>query len=209
MRFSLISIRRSHACGVIFMGGLVGSVVGRTDGGPDLSDGGSGMRQANSVLLLGSNSALMEFVAYRLRRDARLSIVCNACSPNQGIEIAAEPETIDLALIDLDVMDGCCADFVRTLRTMQPQCRVVLLSAVVGPAQLAMALDVRASALVWKSELPDTLGEAVCEALEGGVWLPESARSQIVVDSIGARLDPPSAEDQRELVDVRSRPSKL
>jgi DNA-binding NarL/FixJ family response regulator len=141
-----------------------------------------------SIILLGNNSALMEFVAERLRDEARFAVLGIADSPSQAVEMAAGPEDIDLAVIDLDVMNGCCAGFVRRLRALRPRCRVILLSCASEQSQLASTLDMRADALVLKSELADTLGLAVREAMAGGVWFPESVRDRIIVDSAGPSL---------------------
>ncbi len=167
------------------------------------------MGQAINVILLGNNSAFMEFVAHRLRADSRLSIIGIAWSPSRAIEMASRAEVVGLAVIDLDVMNGCCPAFVQALRAIQPQCRVVLLSAATDHVELSLMLDLWASALVSKSELLDTLDKAVCEALQGGVWFPESVRARIVVDSIGPRLGHPHAKRRPQSVIARTSPSML
>jgi len=151
----------------------------------------------------------MQFVADRLKNEPQFAVLGVAGSPARAAEIVAASETVDVAVIDLDVMNGCCAGFVQRLRAIQPRCRVVLLSGTVEQSQLASTLGMRADALVLKSELSDTLGQAIHEAMAGGVWFPESARDRIVVGATGASpRDADEAGGDHSLIALAS-PSRL
>lgn len=144
-----------------------------------------------NVLLFGNHYLLLEFVASWLRMQSGLSIIGVARTPAKALEIAAQLPSLDVVLADVDMAADSCRAFVKTLKTVQPDCRLVFLSAMPEDRHLELVLESRASALLLKSDLPRTILTAMREVLRGGVWFPEGVRARMIVDSAGVKLAQP------------------
>jgi DNA-binding NarL/FixJ family response regulator len=80
------------------------------------------------VLLLDDHTSFRELLALRLAREPDLAVVVEASSLAEGRQAVSQVEA-DVALIDLDLPDGSGVEFIRDIRTVNPQAQAVLLTA--------------------------------------------------------------------------------
>jgi DNA-binding NarL/FixJ family response regulator len=119
-------------------------------------------------------AAIREFLA----RDPVLEVVAEAGSLAEATERLAH-HTFDVAIVDLVLPDGRGFAFVNRLVTAQPDCKVLALSGVDDPTQMAAMLRSGASGYVLKTQPVDEIIEALRRVLRGARSVPAASRDQI------------------------------
>lgn len=87
--------------------------------------------------------------------------------------------TVDLAIIDMVLPEGRAVPLVDYLRTAQPGCRVLAISGVDEPTQMAEMLRAGASGFALKTQPVKEIVDALRAVLEGGRSVPAAARQQV------------------------------
>jgi RNA polymerase sigma factor (sigma-70 family) len=118
-------------------------------GGAQLTDAAEADEQVPvKVLLVDDHAAFRQPLAFMLARDAAIEVVAQAGSVIEAEAHLAEP---DVAVIDLHLPDGDGTDIIRRLRSVNPHCRVLLLTASSGRDEMARAVEAGADGVLHKS----------------------------------------------------------
>jgi DNA-binding NarL/FixJ family response regulator len=87
--------------------------------------------------------------------------------------VAAHPEA-ELTLLDLNMPGAHGFSSLVFMRAQHPGVPVVVVSAAEAPEVVRRAQDFGASGFIPKSASIDTIGTAIHQVLDGGVWFPEA-----------------------------------
>lgn len=113
-----------------------------------------------------------------LARHPDFEVVADVGSVAEAIAWAAN-HTIDAAIVDIVLPEGRGVSFVRHLRAAQPNCKVLAVSGIEEPTQMAEMLRAGASGFALKSQPPSEILDALRAVLGGGRSVPAGARDQI------------------------------
>jgi two-component system nitrate/nitrite response regulator NarL len=119
------------------------------------------------VLLLDDHSSFRQPLAFMMQREPDLEVVAQAGSLAEGRRVLKDVKEVDVAVVDLDLPDGNGADFVRDLRTANPQGMVMVLTASKERVQIARAVEAGASGVMHKSASISEIIDAVRRLSEG------------------------------------------
>ena len=123
------------------------------------------------VLLVDDHAAFRQPLAFMLGRDPVIQVVAQAGSVSEAEPLLSDP---DVAVVDLHLPDGDGTDVIRLLRTVNPHCRVLLLTASSGRDEMARAVEAGADGVLHKSSsVTDVLG-AIHTLASGGSLLSQS-----------------------------------
>ena len=113
-----------------------------------------------------------------LARQPELEVVADVGSVAEAITYIAD-HPIDAAIVDIVLPDGRGVTFVRRLRIEQPNCKVLAVSGIEEPTQMAEMLRAGASGFALKSQPAGEIVEALRSVLGGGRSVPAAVRGQI------------------------------
>jgi DNA-binding NarL/FixJ family response regulator len=119
------------------------------------------------VLLVDDHSSFRQPLAFMMQREPDLDVVAQAGSLAEGRRVLKNAKDVEVALVDLDLPDGNGADFVRDLRTANPQGMVMVLTASKDRIQIARAVEAGAAGVLHKSASIAEIIDAVRGLSEG------------------------------------------
>jgi DNA-binding NarL/FixJ family response regulator len=119
-------------------------------------------------------------------------------------EVLALDPLPDLLLLDLD-LGGGPADPEVAGRIQAAGCRVLVVSAMAEPADVAAMIDVGVSGFVSKREPPETLVQAITEVLADGTWTSPEVAALV----LGGPRRPALSEVQRRVLTLYASGMKL
>ena len=102
------------------------------------------------ILLVEDHTAFRQTLELAFSREADLRVVGQAGSLAEARARIA-PGSIDVAVLDLDLPDGNGASLIRDLHAANPRTEALVLTASVGPIDLARAIDAGASGVLHKT----------------------------------------------------------
>ncbi|HWQ54221.1 MAG TPA: ATP-binding protein [Bryobacteraceae bacterium] len=76
----------------------------------------------------------------------------------------------DLVLIDIDLAAGDCGDWLRRMRVLRPETRLIVITAESTPANVVCAIREQAFGYFTKPFSPEAVAELVAQALETPSW---------------------------------------
>lgn len=139
------------------------------------------------VLLVDDHALVRGALAERLGREPGLVVVGTAGTAEEALRKARESKP-HVVLTDIDMPGLDCFEAARRLIAMQPDVRVVFLSAFIHDRYVDEALAVKAHGYLTKSEPPERVVAAIREVASGGAYFSAEVRSRIVVEASGVRL---------------------
>ena len=95
--------------------------------------------------------------------------------------------------MDIDMPGLICFDAARRITALQPDARIIFLSAFLHDHYIDQALRAKARGYLTKREPPETVVAAILEVASGGAYFSEEIRSRIVVETGGTKLAERSA----------------
>ncbi|MGB2985201.1 MAG: response regulator transcription factor [Phycisphaerae bacterium] len=134
----------------------------------------------------------MGALAERLQREPGLAVVGTASTADEAIDKAIECHP-DVVLMDIDMPGLICFDAARRITALQPDARIIFLSAFLHDHYIDQALRAKARGYLTKREPPETVVAAILEVASGGAYFSEEIRSRIVVETGGTKLAERSA----------------
>jgi two-component system response regulator FimZ (fimbrial Z protein) len=139
----------------------------------------------------------------RLARQPEFDVVADAGSVAEAIAYLAH-HTFDVAIVGLVLPDGRGVAVIDHVVNVQPDCKVLGLSTVDDPTQMAEMLRAGASGFVLKSQCVDEVVEALHCVIAGGRSVPAAAREQIasLVDRADARSLERLTPQEREVFEL-------
>jgi two-component system nitrate/nitrite response regulator NarL len=118
-------------------------------------EAGSPPREVSRLLLVDDHASFLEPLAFMFEREPDFAVVGEAgtLAEARGLlrELAGSGEAVDVAVVDMNLPDGEGAELVGDLRTLRPNCAVLILSAMANPENLARAVEAGSSGLMHKS----------------------------------------------------------
>ena len=113
-----------------------------------------------------------------LERQAELEVVADVGSVAEAIGYVAD-HAIDAAIVDVVLPEARGATFVHHLRATQPRCKVLALSGVEEPTQMAEMLRAGAHGFALKSQPIGEILDALRSGLGGSRAVPAASREQL------------------------------
>jgi DNA-binding NarL/FixJ family response regulator len=126
--------------------------------------------QVARIVLVDDHATVRQALALVLDREPELEVVAQAGSISEVRGLSA-PE-FDLAIVDLGLPDGHGAEAITELRKLNPQGRMLVLSATSERTELAWAVEAGASGLLHKATPLEEVPRAVRRLLAGEALLP-------------------------------------
>jgi DNA-binding NarL/FixJ family response regulator len=144
------------------------------------------------VLIVDDHRLFTQALELLLRGEEDIRVLGSAATGEEALEFSRETE-IDVALVDIDLpgMDGVAVT--ARLREVQPDARVVVITAFQQPGVMTRALKAGASGYVMKTDLADTLVGAIRLAMAGSMVLPAGKLAPAVTPTAMSGPPPPDA----------------
>lgn len=139
------------------------------------------------ILVVDDHALVRGALSERLEREPAFSVVDTASDADEAISkaIASHPDVI---LMDIDMPGLICFDAARRIMALQPEVRIIFLSAFLHDHYIDQALRAKASGYLTKSEPPETVVRAIREVASGGAFFSDEVQARIMVDKTGANL---------------------
>ncbi len=149
------------------------------------------------VLLIDDHASFCQSLAFMMERETDLTVVAQAGSLAAGRHVLAQ---VDVAVVDLYLPDGNGVDLVGEVRAVNPQGKVMILTAARDPLLYAQAVEAGAAAVMHKSVPISDIIDAVrrlsageqllapTEALEMLRFLAEERKQDHAAHDAAARL---------------------
>ncbi|RKY21605.1 MAG: DNA-binding response regulator [Planctomycetota bacterium] len=150
------------------------------------------MSDVIGVLLVDDHALLRESLADRLATEPGLKVLGTASGAEDALELLDELRP-DVVLLDIDMPGTSCFDAARSIRSRQPQARVVFLSAFSNDRYIESALEAHATGYVTKDERPSVVIQAVRSAAADVAYFSPKIQARLVVDTDGLHLTGGSA----------------
>jgi DNA-binding NarL/FixJ family response regulator len=124
--------------------------------------------QSARIALIEDHATVRQALAFVLEREPELEIVAQAGSVAEARRFSAD---FDVAIVDLGLPDGHGTHAITELRTINPKCAVLVLTADPHRTQFARAVEAGACGVLHKSTPLEEVAEAVRRLLAGEALL--------------------------------------
>jgi PAS domain S-box-containing protein len=121
------------------------------------------------VLLVEDHASVRQAIASAFRREADFEVVGEAASLAEARELLND---VDVAVLDLGLPDGCGADLIHDLRTVNRRAQALVLSATLDRGEVARAVQSGAAGVLDKTASLDEVVDAVRRVSAGETLLP-------------------------------------
>lgn len=158
--------------------------------------------RAVRVMLVDDHALFRESLARLLATEPAIQVVAQCGTADEAYGIL-ERSAVDLVLLDFDLGDCDCTEFVRRAAAMGFQGKILLVTAGLPEVQAADLIRLGISGILTKHDPPALLSEAIQEVMKGKVWYTQqflqntvSAASGLHVPAQAIRL----TEREREVL---------
>jgi DNA-binding NarL/FixJ family response regulator len=151
------------------------------------------MRDLVRVLVVDDHEMFSEALALLFSTQANIELIARARDAEEGVALATS-ERPDVVLMDLDLpgMDGIEAT--KRVRSVSPDSKIVILTAIQSTAVIASALAAGACGYVPKTRAVDELLDLIHRAAAGEIVMPDS-QLPLIIDQLQSGREPaPVAE---------------
>jgi DNA-binding NarL/FixJ family response regulator len=124
--------------------------------------------QSARIVLIEDHATVRQALAFVLKQEPELEVVAQAGSLAEVRRFSAD---FDVAVVDLGLPDGHGAEVIRELRTINPKCAVLVLTAESHRTQFARAVEAGAGGVLHKSTPLEEVAEAVRRLMAGEALL--------------------------------------
>ncbi len=124
------------------------------------------------VLLVDDHTLFRESVARLLSAEAAIQIVADCGTIDQAYSILKN-NAVDLVLLDFDLGDQDCSEFVRSVAAAEFQGKILLVTAGVPELQAAEFIRRGISGIFLKHDSPALLSQAIRDVMNGKVWFSQ------------------------------------
>src|ERR1043166_8569936 len=126
-------------------------------------------------------------LALRLDHEPSFQVAGIGKTAQEAVALCME-HSPEVLLLDIDMPGMSCFDAARRIRKLRPRTKLIFVSGFWEDRFIEQALNAKAHGYVTKTELAETLVQAIKEVMAGGAFFSKEVQSRIVVDSRGARL---------------------
>jgi len=157
--------------------------MGQSAGSPSARPGRHGVLGVIRVALVDDHHLIREGLRLVLEGEPGFEIVGEAADHASAVELVVA-EHPDVLLLDLTFAEGDAIPLLRTLRTRQPDLRVIVLTMHTAPETVRQALAAGAAGYLVKGAQSRELIEAIRAVARGDRYLHSSVTGAVVEDSI-------------------------
>lgn len=139
-----------------------------------------------NIVLIDDHALFRTGISTMLRNLEPDTECCGFESYKLAVEGVAEPNKVDLVLLDYHLPGTEAPENIRSVREYFPNAKLVIISGEESSSKIINAIDYGASGFIPKSSDPQVLIAALRLVLSGGVYLPEQvlrAQSRAVQDA--------------------------
>jgi DNA-binding NarL/FixJ family response regulator len=148
------------------------------------------MNTTKSRILIVDDHPIMRFgIAAIVNAQPDMTVVGQAGTCKEAVQFFRETRP-DLTLMDLRLPDGSGVDAIRSIRTMAPQARIVVLTTYEGDEDIHQALSVGATGYLIKGMSHESLIQALKRVLAGQRFLPPFVADALSSRAPGTHLSP-------------------
>lgn len=155
------------------------------------------MREPIRVIIVDDHPLMRAGVRNVLRAASDIDVVGEAANGERALALLREFEP-HVLLLDIELPDADGVTMVRTIRTVSPSTRVIMLSVMSDERSVREAIDAGASGYLTKAADPQQIIDAVRQAMTGQVSLSPEAATRLVTSMRHTRMTPESALTARE-----------
>jgi DNA-binding NarL/FixJ family response regulator len=145
------------------------------------------MNDRISVLLADDHGLMREALSAWLQTTGDIAVVACAANAQEALSQAMHLRP-DIVLMDIEMPGSDCFQVAQMIRTKCPGCQVVFLSAFHSDRYIDLALAVRASGYVVKTEVPSIIADAIRAVASGKTYFSREVEDRIIVGAGGLRL---------------------
>jgi two-component system nitrate/nitrite response regulator NarL len=142
------------------------------------------------ILLVDDHALFRESVARLLATESGMRVVAHCGTTQEACRTLAK-EAVDLVLLDFDLGDQDCAEFLSSAEKLDFHGKVLLVTAGVPESRAAEFIRRGISGVFMKHDSPARLSQAIREVMSGKVWF-----SQQFLQSTVAAVSAPKMSSQ-------------
>jgi DNA-binding NarL/FixJ family response regulator len=144
------------------------------------------------TLVIDDHPLFRQGLVAALRKDAEIEIAGEAGTADEARELA-QRLTIDVAIVDLLMPSTSGLTITHDLRELQPQLRILGLSAIDEPGLIADMLRAGAGGYVLKTQPVDAIIEAIHQVVAGARYLPPTVSHDAIDAALASAVPAPLA----------------
>ena len=139
-------------------------------------------KQARSikVLLVDDHAMLREALRGRLEHELDLDVVGTAGTADEAVDLTQTLKP-DVVVMDIDMPGRTCFDAAHDIVALQPEARIVYLSAFSSDRYIQDALEAHALSYLTKDQPPEAVVEAIRQAAQGLSSFSPSVRERLTI----------------------------
>lgn len=166
-----------------------------------MSDG-IAMNGEIKILVVDDQALFRGALAERLHQEVDFAIVDSVGTADEAIRAAMKTGP-DIILMDIDMPGLNSFEAAKRLKILQPEARIIFVSAFTNDNYIDQALEVKAHGYLTKGEPVEKATAAIREVASGGAYFSKEVQSRIVVDETGAKLREPPKKSRLSTLTVR------
>ena len=133
----------------------------------------TGKERKIRALLLEDHAIVREGIARLLDSEPDFEVTAQCGTVKEALA-ALRANEFDVAVVDFDLGDETCLNFLTLARGCHFHGPIVILTVGMGDSQIAQVLADGAVGLIMKTSSPDRLFECIRQVLDGGSWLDQA-----------------------------------
>ena len=145
------------------------------------------------IMLVDDHALFRESVSRLLAAEPAIQVAAQCATTDEACRML-EHHTVDLVLLDFDLGDRDCTEFMRRAAAMGFRGRILLVTAGVPETQAADLIRRGISGIFTKHDPPALLAEAIQEVMKGKVWFAQRFLQNAVA---AAAVPRPQAQEIR------------
>jgi len=138
------------------------------------------------IMLIDDHTLFRESVSRLLAAEPGIQVVAHCGTTDEGRRILKN-QAIDLVLLDFDLGDHDCTEFVRSAAETGFHGKILLVTAGVPETQAAELIRRGVSGIFMKHDSPALLSQAIREVMNGKVWFSQEFLQSTVTAASSAR----------------------
>jgi DNA-binding NarL/FixJ family response regulator len=144
------------------------------------------------ILLADDHAILREGVALMLNAEPDMIVVAQAATGRKAVDLFREHRP-HIGIMDMDMPDGDGAETIASIRTFEPDARLIVLTTFIGSEDVFRAISAGAKGYLLKGEDPDEFLACIRKVAAEGRYVPP-----VVAEQFSDRL-PEDALTDREM----------
>jgi two-component system nitrate/nitrite response regulator NarL len=140
-------------------------------------------RETIDILLVDDHALFRESIAQLLAREADFHIVAHCASIDEALGVLHDAN-VDLVLLDFDLGHQNGLDFIRQAQLHQVDTKILIVTAGVGPQEVAQLIRAGISGVFLKRDSAGPLAQTIRDVMAGRVSFEQDLFQRAVVDHV-------------------------